>query len=81
MIPSAILAGLLVGLLPKPWWIFGTALVGCGWIVVLISTDIIAVNDELSIVGSILLAVMNTLVGVSLTKVTTTLVGHVHRKT
>lgn len=68
MIPSMMLVGLVVGALPRPWYLVGLTVAAVGWAVLLVLSDIIEVGDQADIVGAVLLAAANTAVGIALTK-------------
>lgn len=69
MIPTMMLVGLLVGLLPRPWYVVGIVTASIGWAVLLVGTDVIGAGDVIAIAGAILLALVNTLVGVGVARV------------
>lgn len=70
MIPTMILVGLFVGLLPRPWYLLGVVLAACGWAVLLVQTGVVAASDYTILLGGFVLALLNVLVGVGLTRVT-----------
>lgn len=73
MIPSMMLVGLVVGALPRPWYLVGLAIAAVGWAVLLIVGDTIEVGDQADIVGALLLALVNTAAGIGITKGATSL--------
>lgn len=63
MIPTLILFGLVFG----RWWRFSIVLAAVGWPIILVLTDVM--NLEWGLFGAAALAVVNTLVGVTVHQV------------
>lgn len=80
MIPTMMLVGLLVGLLPRPWYLVGVVVASIGWALALVVTDVIGVGDVAGIVGAVLLALVNMLVGVGVARAVTMLVRTLARQ-
>jgi hypothetical protein len=68
MIPTMILIGLVIGLLPKPWYLVGLATAVVFWPVLLLATGTIETGETAEIVGAAALALQNTVIGLVITK-------------
>ena len=68
MIPTMILVGLVIGLLPKPWYIVGLAVAVVFWPLLLLATGTIETGETANIIGAAALALQNTVIGLVITK-------------
>jgi hypothetical protein len=64
MIPTLVLIGLAIGLLPRPWYAVGLLVAGCGWALHLIVVGTIPPTDGSSALGAFVLALANAAVGI-----------------
>jgi hypothetical protein len=74
MIPTSILVGLVIGLLPRSWARIGAGAAALAWPVLLVSSGAIRANDTESLLGAFLLAAVNTVAGVVTTRTVVRLV-------
>jgi hypothetical protein len=63
-----ILIGLVIGLLPKPWYIVGLAAAVIFWPLLLLATGTIETAETAEIAGAAALALQNTVIGLVITK-------------
>ena len=68
MIPTLLLAGLVVGLLSRPWWLAGLVVVSAGWVLLIGESRSYATVDVTSMIGEFAIAAVNTLIGVIVTR-------------
>jgi hypothetical protein len=68
MIPTMILVGLAIGILPRPWYIVGLAAAVVFWPALLLAIGTIEPNETANIVGAAALALQNTVIGIVITK-------------
>ena len=68
MIPTMILIGLVVGSLPKPWYLVGFGIATVAWPLLLIWSDILQASEIASVLIALALAAVNAAVGVAVAR-------------
>jgi hypothetical protein len=63
MIPTLIVAGLLVGLLPRSWYLIGLGSATIAWPLLLIQSGIVESSDAPTLLNATALAALNVSVG------------------
>ena len=81
MIPTMIVLGLVIGLLPRPWYGITAVLAGISWVVLLGSMGTIAISDVSEVLSTFLFGLVNVLVGVAITRAVRLLIRSTVRET
>ena len=68
MIPTLILVGAIVGILPRPWFVAGLVIAAIAWPVLLVSSGTVRPTDVEGMLGAFALAAVNAAVGAVITR-------------
>lgn len=63
MIPTIILVGLALGLLPRRWQVVGVVVASVAWAVRLVIDGVIAAGDGGNVLGAMIFALVNVIAG------------------
>lgn len=80
VIPTMIVIGLLVGFLPRPWYILGLAIAAIAWPLLLVYSGVIESGDMGNILGALALAAVNATLGLIVARALTALVRLICRQ-
>ncbi len=80
VIPTMIIIGLLVGFLPRPWYMLGFAIAIAAWPLLLVRSGIIDPGDAETILGALAFAAGNAAVGLVIARGLTALIRATYRE-
>jgi hypothetical protein len=68
MIPTMVVIGLLVGILPRPWHVVGFGLAVVAWPPLLVQAGSVGLGDVAGLIGAGALAALNVAIGAVVTR-------------